>query len=158
VEKKKKSKAGKPQKMFPSVCLGQTWQFPALPGPLKAVVGKGLRRCSDFPFPGLLDIPNTFHPSKSYSDQSFLGGRRLLVPTWWWDRARCVEHAWRMQALCRGVCTAGEPLPHHRCHSTQKAPGRMAGIAGPDLPVLEPPASPRDFPSWHKGAELSWEP
>lgn len=54
--------------------MGQTWPFPALPGTLKTVVGKGLGRCSDFPFPDPLDTPNTFHPSNSHSAQLFFGG------------------------------------------------------------------------------------
>lgn len=80
-ERENNSKAGKPslQKKkkkitFPDVCMGQTWPFPALPGTLKTVVGKGLGRCSDFPFPDPLDTPNTFHPSNSHSAQLFFGG------------------------------------------------------------------------------------
>lgn len=45
------------QNKCPDVCTGQTWTFPTLPGPLKAVVGKGLGRCSSYPFPNPLDMP-----------------------------------------------------------------------------------------------------
>lgn len=61
-------------KKYLSRCLHVSDLVIPLPGPLKAMVGKGLGRCSDFPFPDPLDIPNTFHPSKSHSAQSFLGG------------------------------------------------------------------------------------
>lgn len=137
--------------------MGQTWPFPALPGMLKTVVGKGLGRCSGFPFPDPLDTPNTF-PVTLTQPSYFLGGWRLLVLRWWWDRARCAEHAWRTKvsvevcALLRSLC------PITDVTACKKHQGESLAWQGLTSPVSEPPAPPRGFPSWHKGAGLSWEP
>lgn len=64
---------------FPDVCTGQTWIFPTLPGPLKAVVGKGLGRCSNYPFPNPWDIPASVIQPRNFWGRLKAAGPEVVV-------------------------------------------------------------------------------